>query len=116
MTPRWRIRRKVLNAIHRSQGEGKNGVRHAARLSRWRDQWKLLPVPQEYQDRHQYDFTDDRDRDFLHEVLRVWDLYPNLRDAICSIFGVWALSERLEWRATVALVLSIIAIIIALLK
>lgn len=114
MTTRWRVRRAISRAIRLSKGDGKTAIEWAAKLSVWRDNWKLLPIPQEYQVAHQYDFTDEPDSDFLEEVLQVWDLYPNLRDAICSIVGVRTVSDHAERSAIWAFVVSIISLIVSL--
>ena len=117
MDARKTVERKIREVIVSCDADCTcENVKKVARLSNWQDTWKKLPIPDEYRERHEYDWTDNRNEDFLREVLEVYDLYPDLRDRICSMFEVQTDEQRKTcmetWRFVIRTVIAITELII----
>ena len=119
MTARWQIKRTIAKALREAGGAAGETARRErvsapARLARWQEEWKLLPIPKEFKDTHAYDQTGDTNQYFFEDVLKVWDRFPDLRDAICSLFGVRPVSDSVELRANLAILVSLISLAVAI--
>ena len=99
-----------LDSDHNNIKNKKKAMRIRAQLSSYQSEFKSL-VPEEYKEAHSYDISDDELEDFKNEVLEIYDLYPNLRDAICHLFGKYTDAERDFIRNNLAIIIAIVALV-----
>jgi len=114
-----KIRRMIASAVRSDTGtenvqQLKTALAHYTALATLRDEFFHLPIPEEYRTLRQCDFTESKYNDFRRQVLEIYDLYPNLRDAICHCFGKRSDAERDFLRQNIAIIIALLAFLTSL--